>query len=82
MKYKLGIQIRDKVTGFAGTATGYVKYLTGCDQYLITPKVDKEGKIVPSQWYDVNRVELLEGSEVIDINTDTEKGPGDTPPAY
>ncbi len=28
---RLGVQAKDKVTGFKGTVTGYVQYLSGCN---------------------------------------------------
>ena len=34
----LGATYRDVITGFSGVATGYVKYLTGCNQVLIQPE--------------------------------------------
>ena len=34
----LGHQVEDIITGFKGTATGYVKYLSGCNQVLIERK--------------------------------------------
>jgi len=74
MKYELGSLAEDKVTGFKGTLTGFVKYLTGCDQYLIAPKVDKEGKHIDAKWYDVNRIRLLEATPSIKLDTEEDKG--------
>lgn len=34
----LGKSYRDRITGVIGTATGYVQYLSGCNQALISPK--------------------------------------------
>ena len=34
MKIKLGIKVRDKVTGFEGIATARIKYLNGCNTVL------------------------------------------------
>lgn len=47
---------RDTVTGFAGTIVGHIEYLTGCNQALLVPPVDKDGKLVDGQWFDVQRV--------------------------
>ena len=39
MKVKLGATAQDKATGFEGTVMGHARYLTGCDQYCLQPKV-------------------------------------------
>lgn len=80
-KFKLGIKAKDKVTGFTGTITAHCSYLTGYDQYLLTPPVDKEGKIVEGQWNDVNRLEEVEGERMV-LNTDKDKGAMDQAPKY
>ena len=59
MKFELGITAKDKITGFKGVITGRVQYLTGCDQYLLCPPVDKEGKPGEACWYDENRIERV-----------------------
>ena len=75
----LGKLAKDKITGFEGTITGYCQYLTGCDQYLISHKVDKEGKSVEGLWIDVNRLNISKKT-VIKLNTKKEKGAMDQPP--
>ena len=80
MKFELGIEAKDSVTGFKGVITGHVRYLTGCDQYLLTPPVDKEGKHVESRWYDVNRVIALEDSPSVFLNTEDDKGACESAP--
>lgn len=41
----LGDYYHDQVTGFHGTATGIVEYLTGCNQVLLVPRCDEDGKL-------------------------------------
>jgi len=48
----LGFTFRDRITGFEGIATGHVSYITGCDQLLLVPPVDGDGKVRDSQWFD------------------------------
>ena len=63
----LGATYEDKVTGFAGVATGHVQYITGCGQVLIQPKAKETGSSVPdSHWIDETRLEQL-GDMVIQI---------------
>lgn len=59
-----GKQGRDRVTGFTGTIAGLCIYAYGCMQYLITPKVDKEGKLVDGNWFDVSRIEVIEEEKI------------------
>ena len=80
MNLQLGIKAKDSVTGFEGTITGHVRYLTGCDQYLIAPPVDKEGKHVEARWYDINRIVTLESTPSVILNTEEEKGACDAAP--
>ena len=55
----LGQECKDKVTGFKGIAIGHCKYMTGCDQYGLSPKVSKDGKIEPVQWFDEARLTVI-----------------------
>lgn len=54
-----GKEVRDKVTGFTGICTGQTRWMYGCDQYCITPKVDDKGKCGESQWFDDGRIEAI-----------------------
>lgn len=62
MKHKLtlGVTVNDRITGFKGTVTGLVSYVTGCDQALVTPrcKDGEENKLPEGTWLDVNRLEV------------------------
>lgn len=55
---KLGKQAKDKVTGFEGIITSKHIYLTGCSQYGIQPKVDKDGNVPDIRYFDEGRVEI------------------------
>ena len=54
----LGQKGRDVVTGFEGRITGYCTYLTGCDQYLLSPEVKQDGDRRDGHWFDVTRVQI------------------------
>ena len=43
-KVKFGRLYRDYITGFEGCCVGFTSFISGCDQVLIVPKVDKDGK--------------------------------------
>lgn len=60
MAIELGVQARDKITGFTGIITGKASYLTGCDQYVLVPKMTEEDKKVrDSVWFDEGRLEVV-----------------------
>ena len=55
-----GKKAKDKVTGFEGVITAKALYMYGCSQYLLTPKVDREGKKQVGEWFDEGRIEIFE----------------------
>lgn len=55
----LGTTQKDKITGFEGIVTGHARYITGCDQYLIVPKVKEDGTSISGQWFDDSRLERV-----------------------
>lgn len=77
----LGKKCKDRVTGFEGTCTGYVIYLTGCHQVLLTPSIDKDGKTQDQYWVDKQRVEIFE-EKAIELDNSETPGPDQAPPTY
>lgn len=47
---------RDRITGFEGKCTGFASYISGCDQVLIVPGLDKDGKHQQGLWLDDDRL--------------------------
>lgn len=76
MAVKLGDKVRDVITGFEGINTGWLQYIHGCKRVLIAPPVDKDGKLLESQWFDEQRVELVEAREIPDTMKGEAKLPG------
>lgn len=63
----IGLTVKDRITGFEGMCIGITKWITGCDQLAIQPKITMtpEGpKRTEAIWYDVLRCEVIEGGEV------------------
>jgi hypothetical protein len=54
-----GKKATDKVTGFTGIITAKALYMYGCSQYLLNPKVDKEGKLQEGEWFDEGRIKII-----------------------
>jgi len=55
----LGKLAKDKITGFEGIITSKHIYLTGCNQYGLQPKIDKDGKIPDKNYFDEGRIEII-----------------------
>lgn len=76
---ELGKTYKDKITGFQGVATGYVQYISGCNQALLSPKVGSDGALREAQWFDQQRLMVL--PEVPQITFDNGSNPGFDRPA-
>ncbi len=71
----LGIEAEDVVTKFKGILTGKASYLTGCDQYLVSPDVGKDGKARGALWFDESRLKVTTSTPVeLATPNDPEKG--------
>jgi hypothetical protein len=57
---KLGSMVRDTLTGFKGMATARTEWLYGCARIGIEPTELKDGKPIDAQWFDEQRVEVIE----------------------
>lgn len=76
---ELGQKAKDKITGHEGVLTGRCSYITGCDQYLVTPQ-SKDGTEYPkSTWIDVHRLEII-GEKTVELDTSVNKGACESAP--
>lgn len=73
MNDPLGHTYRDSLTGFEGICTGYVQYVTGCNQMLLQPKAAEDKKLPHSEWIDEQRCERL---DVARVHLDNGESPG------
>jgi len=69
---QLGRTYRDKITGFEGVATGHCRYISGCNQTLLTARVSEKGEAREPHWFDDQRLVPV-GDDVIALDN------GDTP---
>lgn len=61
---KLGSKVKDSLTSFEGIAVTRTEHLYGCIHIGIQPdRLDKEGKPLETQYFDEQRIELLEEKE-------------------
>jgi hypothetical protein len=80
--FELGKNYRDRVTGFEGMATGHVRYMTGCNQVLLAPRVGKDGKVPDSQWFDEQRLEVADKKPALVLDNTRTPGPDKPAPKY
>jgi len=67
----LGTTVKDKITGFTGVVTGFVTYISGCNQALVTPKTGKDGSMRDAHWFDEQRLVVLKAARVVLDNGNT-----------
>ena len=64
---KLGLKVKDKVTGFEGVVTSISFDLYGCIQAVVTPPAGEAGKQEDSRWYDMTRLAILSDAPVMEL---------------
>jgi hypothetical protein len=74
MSITLGKTYQDKITNFRGVATGYVQYISGCNQALLIPPVGADGAFKDSQWFDVQRLEEVKNAPRITLDNGSTPG--------
>ena len=73
MEIQLGNKVRDKITGFEGTATAKVEYINGCVQYCVKPKVKEDGSMSEVEYIDIAELEVVD--EGIEVEANPTGGP-------
>jgi hypothetical protein len=74
--YSQGTYVESLVTGFKGVVTGRSDFLTGCNQYLVTPSVDKDGKYVDPMWHDEHALRVDETKQQLKLDRSVDQPPG------
>ncbi len=75
---EFGRLYRDHITGFEGRCTGFSSFISGCDQVLLSPTVDKDGKHRNGIWLDDDRLIDVETEEKVE-RTSERGGPQQAP---
>jgi hypothetical protein len=77
----LGLTFRDVITGFEGVAIAHCRYITGCNQTLIAPRmVEENGKPIMPEWFDDQRLTHEERANRVTLDNGNTPGP-DKPPS-
>ena len=79
LRFAFGEKVRDKVTGFEGVVTGFVTYISGCDQYLVNPPA-KDGGYVKGEYIDDIRLEAVDAPRLVLKRTKTKGAAPEGPP--
>ena len=77
---KLGMKVRDTVSGFEGIVTAITEWLNGCVRVSVQPRVDKDGKMPDNVTFDVEQlveIDVKICKKKIDVKL--EKTGGDRP---
>jgi len=60
---RLGDKIKDKFSGLSGVAFAHTRYLVGSDSIGLLPNgIDASGKAQEVQWFNADRIEVVENS--------------------
>jgi len=59
MSVNLGDRVRDKITGFQGIVIGVTDWLYQCRRPIVQPEELKDGKMIDSQSFDEDQLEVL-----------------------
>jgi hypothetical protein len=57
--HELGIEVKDKITGFQGIVVVRSQHMFGCNTYGVMPQALKDGKRIDTDWFDEGRLERV-----------------------
>ena len=57
---KLGMKVRDRISGLVGIATSRTEFLNGCIQFVVQPKMKKGATEIPSWNIDEKQLEAVD----------------------
>jgi hypothetical protein len=59
IKFELGEELQDVVTGYKGIVMGRTDYFTGCVHYGLAARELKDGKTLDWEWFDETRLSKI-----------------------
>jgi hypothetical protein len=67
-KHKLGVRVRDTVSGMEGIINARAQSLNGCIRYTVQPPVEKDKTTMPdSFWVDEQQIEVLDNGVLTQV---------------
>lgn len=79
MSIKLGDKVKCKITGQEGIVTGLVQFITGCDQAIVQPPLDKAKAKPATFWLDIHAAEVVKAGAVKINNPEARTTGGPSP---
>jgi hypothetical protein len=80
---EMGMQVRDKITGFQGIVVGQSRWLSGSHRFTVQPTELKDGKIAEAETLDEGRLTVMQAVTALTVpkatQSDRPGGPGDAP---
>lgn len=64
MSIKLGSLVKDNISGFTGIVTARTEWLFGCARCGVEATEIKDGKLIDAQWFDEQRLDVLEERKI------------------
>jgi len=58
-KFELGVEAKDKVTGFKGIILSRTEWLNGCKRYALQSRKLDAGKVIEVQYFDEEQIEII-----------------------
>ncbi len=55
----LGVEVKDRISGFRGVAVSKHTHLQGCDRFGVQPPVNKDGELPDAQVFDEPDLEVV-----------------------
>ena len=75
-KFKLGIKLKDRISGVEGVSVARTQYLSGCNHYsLQRPGVDKDGKLWDWLNFNEDMLKLVVDKPVAEMSNPRNGGP-------
>ena len=63
-KFANGDKVKDRISGYVGVITGRTEWLNGCVRYCVQAASLDSGKVIPSETFDEEQLELIDACAV------------------
>ena len=70
-----GIKVKSNISGFKGIIVARADHLNGCNRYLVSPPIDKDGKLTDSFWFDEDELVVVVGKKRLERKSNDRGGP-------
>ncbi len=64
-KFELGVTLKSVIHGYEGVAVARSEHITGCNQYMVQPGLDKDGKLKDCYWLDEHALVQTKAKQIV-----------------